>query len=541
MNAAATLSLVSVLAAVLVSLLSRRVALAPGSREQRWFAVVVGASAAYALFDLPTTVPGPPQLVYLAGGFAVAAVTVLTWAWIRFSQEFVGATPGRLERAVAAGMLAALPLIVIPGVLFSGEVIERPYPPLGALYRVAATTPIGDAAFAALLCVGTAVLVRFVRAWRRGVRHAGALSLAYATMLAFSLADALSVSLSLPMPFLLDWGWAAPVLAVGWMNTCRLVENARNLERLRADLVGEVEARTRALASTVESLHGAEKLAALGVFANGVAHEVNNPAAVVNATLDLLAGSEEVRLPPDEAEALADARLAMARITGLVRKLLDAAMVAVRRPEGALADVATAVEGVAARLHGAGASLALDLAAPDARVRLRPDALELVLETLVRNAADATAPGSSDPVVIGVERGDGRIRVIVSDRGLGMTPDVLRRAFDPFFTTKPQGHGTGLGLAVARGLVQAGGGTLALESAPGRGTRAIVELPEVLGADAAPGIPADAEGPSSPSAASTPATPGAGVTPDPRPDSREVPARSGARDPACPVHRPSLS
>jgi signal transduction histidine kinase len=60
-----------------------------------------------------------------------------------------------------------------------------------------------------------------------------------------------------------------------------------------------------------------------------------------------------------------------------------------------------------------------------------------------------------------------------------MTPEILGRAFDPFFTTKPQGRGRGLGLSVARGLVQASGGTLVLESAPGAGTRAVLELPEV--------------------------------------------------------------
>jgi signal transduction histidine kinase len=59
-----------------------------------------------------------------------------------------------------------------------------------------------------------------------------------------------------------------------------------------------------------------------------------------------------------------------------------------------------------------------------------------------------------------------------------MAPEVLRRAFDPFFTTKPEGQGSGLGLAVARGLVEGHGGALWLESAPGQGTRAILELPE---------------------------------------------------------------
>jgi signal transduction histidine kinase len=61
-----------------------------------------------------------------------------------------------------------------------------------------------------------------------------------------------------------------------------------------------------------------------------------------------------------------------------------------------------------------------------------------------------------------------------------MGPEILRRAFDPFFTTKPSGAGAGLGLAVARGIVEANGGSLRLESAPGAGTTAVVELPDAF-------------------------------------------------------------
>lgn len=101
----------------------------------------------------------------------------------------------------------------------------------------------------------------------------------------------------------------------------------RALAKLRGDLASQVEARTLELSSALERLHQAEKLAALGRFADGVAHEVNSPAAVVRSSLAHLSGAAAARLTPDELEALADARASMEQITALVRRLLDAARV----------------------------------------------------------------------------------------------------------------------------------------------------------------------------------------------------------------------
>ena len=494
MNAAAAIALGSAFVAVFAGLFSRRTALAPGSGEQRWFSVVVLTSAAFSISDLSTTLPTSPESVFLLGGVEIALLAILLWGWIRFSQEFVGVSPGPAERAVESLLLAAAPVLAVPGILYSGRVVDRPYPPLGVVYRQAEPTAMGEITFAVLCLVGAAVLVRLVRGWRRGVRHAAPIALAYASMLAFAACDALTTALVLPLPFILGWGFAPAVLAVGWMNTCRLVESTRDLERLRAQLETKVRARTHELSSAMEQLHQAEKLAALGCFANGVAHEVNNPAAVVKAALTFVAGDPDRRLGTDEREALDDGLAAMKQITSLVRRLVDAGRIA-SPPGVAVADVPTAVAHVvqlqAAALRG---RVRIDTSAvAGASVRLRQDALEGAIETLLRNAIDASPPGAPDGIEIDAERAHGRIRIIVTDRGSGMTPDILGRAFDPFFTTKPQGRGTGLGLAVARGLALASGGTLVLESEAGVGTRALLELPEVrrlAGVDA--GVDAEA-------------------------------------------------
>ena len=91
-------------------------------------------------------------------------------------------------------------------------------------------------------------------------------------------------------------------------------------------------------------------------------------------------------------------------------------------------------------------------------------------------AAIAIAAGSIAISVGLVE--DGRVRLVVHDDGVGMTAELQRRAFEPFFSTKDEGKGSGLGLPVARALAESRGGALRLESRPGEGTTAILELPE---------------------------------------------------------------
>jgi CheY-like chemotaxis protein len=121
----------------------------------------------------------------------------------------------------------------------------------------------------------------------------------------------------------------------------------------------------------------------------------------------------------------------------------------------------------------------------DAGGRVRADAVQLeqVIVNLVVNARDAMPDGGR----LTVETADvGRgVRLVIADTGCGMTADVLAHVFEPFFTTKRTGEGTGLGLATVYGIVTQSDGEIAVESAPGRGTRFTIHLPRVN--EAAPG------------------------------------------------------
>jgi CheY-like chemotaxis protein len=109
------------------------------------------------------------------------------------------------------------------------------------------------------------------------------------------------------------------------------------------------------------------------------------------------------------------------------------------------------------------------------------------LMNLVLNAIDAMPGGG--PLRIEGEAVEGRVWLRVRDDGIGMTPEVARRAFDPFFTTKGE-LGTGLGLAIVYGVVQRHGGGISVETHPGRGTCFVLNFPLAAAPDAASGIPA---------------------------------------------------
>lgn len=480
MNAAAAIAVASSALCLGIASFSWRIASAPGSRDQRWFSVGALASAAYALCNLATTLAWPAPAVAWLSRVQIASVVVNLWAWVHYANALLARPPGARERLATALFPLLAPAALVPGLVFGDAVVDRPFPPLGVVYRQSVPTVAGEVLMAGLVGVALLLLARFVRGWRAGVPQVGLTAAAFAVLVLFGANDALATA-GLDLPLLLDTGVAAPVLAMGWVITSRFVASANELDRLRRELLAEVDARTKDLAAALDALHQSEKLAALGQFASGVAHEVNNPASVVVANLRYLsAASGAGRFPPDGAEVIEDALAATKRINDLVRKLVDAGRVASVPGGLAIVPVAEVLAKIAAeaRLRGGGRYAVVESAEPGLLVRVRRESLELVLSSLVANAAEAIPPGRAGRIELSAGRAGDRVRIAVRDDGEGMPPDVLRRAFDPFFTTKPAGGGAGLGLPVARGIVEASGGSLRLESAPGAGTKAVVELPE---------------------------------------------------------------
>jgi signal transduction histidine kinase len=108
-------------------------------------------------------------------------------------------------------------------------------------------------------------------------------------------------------------------------------------------------------------------------------------------------------------------------------------------------------------------------------VHADPDQMSQVLLNLFINAIQAMPAGGT--LRIGIVRKDRHVQIVVADTGQGIPPEDLPKIFTPFFTTKEIGQGTGLGLTVVHGIVQEHGGSISVESVPGRGTTFTIMLP----------------------------------------------------------------
>lgn len=462
------------------ALLAWRFRHAPGLADQGWFALVALTTAGYSgLNVIPASAGSAGALIVWAAKLQLLLAAIHAVAWFRYCSAWLGRPWPREAAAGWALLAAALPLL-LPGVGYDGTVRQRPVDTLDLIYRDARPTTFGALVMVAVLAILVAVLARFFAAWRREVPYAGVHLASLGLLLGMAVNDALVVTGHLRGVYVLDLGFLAPLAAVTYALSGRVVEEARALARQWALLERTVVERTAELASSREALLRAEKLAALGQFSAGVSHEVSNPAAAVAANLRYLEEALQAGSPPPDAlECLAESRQSVEQIARLTRQLLDASRLASGpRLSGGRLALAEVVAGVVAeaspRLDGREVLVQVPA---DLEALGQAAALSRVLDRLLDNALRSLRPGQAGRVAVRGERGVGRVRLVVEDDGVGMDQETLARAFDPFFSTRLFGTGKGLGLAVARGLLQAMRGDLRLERAPGGGTRAIVELP----------------------------------------------------------------
>ncbi len=276
---------------------------------------------------------------------------------------------------------------------------------------------------------------------------------------------------------------------------------ATNLQAARQEILRQSEERLR----LEQEAQQAQKLAAVGMLAAEVAHEIGTPLNVISGRAEVL---ERLLGPEHPGRRHLDVVLTQAeRISGIIRALLD--YTRPRRPAlrevSPLPILARVSDLLLGRCRAQGVRILLELPPDVLPVLGDPDQLQQLFLNLLRNALDASPPGGTigvtegpEPVLpaegrAGILRGKAEVPCLalhIVDGGNGMSGEQLDQVFQPFFSTKRRGQGTGLGLPIVEEIVRGHRGEIEMLSILGRGTEVIVRLP-LAGAAAAPEAPAE--------------------------------------------------
>ena len=246
----------------------------------------------------------------------------------------------------------------------------------------------------------------------------------------------------------------------------------------------DMVAQLKASREEIQRLHQtqmsrAEHFATLGELAAGLAHEIRNPLAGIAGVIEIVSRD----LPPNSAARLVikDAKEETLQINRMLTELLEIARP--KPPQFRVSDVCSTVEHAVmfARQQAITKRITVEFEIKDTipPVEHDPNQINQVLLNLLLNAIQSMdKPGV---IRVSLKHDDGAVFITVADEGKGIPPETLPNIFRPFFTTK--GHGTGLGLSLARRIVDSHGGHIDVTSVVGKGTQFLVELPITRSAD----------------------------------------------------------
>ena len=246
-----------------------------------------------------------------------------------------------------------------------------------------------------------------------------------------------------------------------------------------------------AMATSIEdqyrNMQHTERLAAVGEFSAGLAHEVKNPLAGIKVSIEVLAN--DLHLEPEDKEIFARIINEVNRIETLLKSLLN--YTRPPKPEVMLLNLQQLLEKAIVTSQyslkstrsggdpsaGKNIQFATEFGPDIPDITADPGQLQQVFLNLMLNAIDAIREQGT--ITISTDRmADGHVQITISDSGRGIEPDIRENIFNPFFTTKPKG--TGLGLAICKRLIEQQGGNIEMDSVLGEGTSFTILLPSDL-------------------------------------------------------------
>jgi signal transduction histidine kinase len=344
---------------------------------------------------------------------------------------------------------------------------------------VALPRPLGAPADEVLAGSGPVVLILRSRTEQlrplQAIHRALAVTAVVAVMLATLLSFAVARTITRPLAAITDV--MREVSATGDLTRKIALGGGRRWDDEDARLLARTfNTLTDSVARFQREISQKERLTSLGRLSTVIAHEVRNPLMIIKASLHTLRQPDVS--PAAAREAIADIDDEVVRLNRVVNEVLDFA-----RPirfERAPADLnALCAESAAASEAGApGAPVRLELDRSLPLVSVDAERLRVALVNMLvnaRHAVNGKGPSDGAAVRLATLYRSGRAAITIKDTGVGINPSDLPRVFDPYFTTKR--GGTGLGLPIAKNIVEGLGGTIAVSSTPEAGTEIRIEFP----------------------------------------------------------------
>ncbi len=252
---------------------------------------------------------------------------------------------------------------------------------------------------------------------------------------------------------------------------------AGSLQEYSESLEKKVDERTKHIKKVERQLMQAEKLAAIGFLGAGVAHEVNNPIAVIITRLELMAKDLEagkLDTLKKDINVLKNHANRIGKIAGnLLTFSRDGGKDVIAASLNEVVERVMSLIEIPMRQKGLEVKTSLQDDLPP--VLIDSSSMEQAIYNIVYNAYQATSPGGKIDISTTLHH-SGQVKLKIKDTGQGIPADVKERIFEPFYTTKGVGEGTGLGLSITYGIVRDMGGTIEVESEPGKGTAFTITL-----------------------------------------------------------------
>ena len=262
-------------------------------------------------------------------------------------------------------------------------------------------------------------------------------------------------------------------------------DRLREIEERQAELETLLEEKTVQISALQHARAHEDRLSAMGSIAAGIAHEVNNPLAVLKAGARYLADAVPAAIKSGDPESAAEIAQTLGELeecTLRIQKIIEAVKKLAQtpstqsscKPQEAMDEAWTSCR----PKIPAGVEVEIDVEPAASSIALTRDDLALITSNLLLNAAQAFGPANpKGSVSIRVRSLEGAVILEVQDNGCGISAENLSQVCNPFFTTKPPGVGIGLGLSLVHQMVKNASGTMEIESTVGAGTQVRLRIP----------------------------------------------------------------